>query len=98
MEINIPMEPTEKVEFRRVNTGGDWPKWSPEESRKWDLRDLRILSAIEDLRSKYETNTGKDSANTDTIMSREKSLEELDREMTELATVRERAVKDSVTE
>ena len=59
---------------------------------------MRILSAIEDLRSKYETDTGKDSTNTNTIMSREKHLKELDREMTELATARGRAAKDSVTE
>ena len=96
--INIPKETSEKVEFHRTNTGGDWPDWSPEESRKWDQHDSRILSTIENLRSKYETDTGKNSANTDTVMSREKSLKELDRDMTELATVRERAVKDSVTE
>ena len=95
VEINIP---TEKVEFQRLDTGGDWPRWSPEEVRHWDLRDSRILSAIEDLRSKYETDTGKDSANTDVNVSREEHLEKLDREIAELATARGRAVKDSVTE
>ena len=34
VEINIPME---KVEFRRPKTGGDWPRWSPEEARHCDL-------------------------------------------------------------
>ena len=56
------------------------------------MLDSRILSAIEDLRTKYETETGKDPANTSVNMSRKEHLARLDRQIAELDAARRRAV------